>query len=749
MATAAVLDAGRKDRRRRDLDHQIAEAKNSLATTLDQSNARDLAKVVASAYPEAPSSRSLEILNFLDDLFKLEPDFLRDLAQKRQDRLTAVQRTRKMLRLHWNPELPKTRKSNLAKCQAVFSAEEKGLELPVREAKAEIHMEKVSDMISSLVDRLMEEAWLVSENEAPGSHPAMNSPDSANTMIRMLRSDGYPTYEHPDVDPESTVEQRARLNDVNMKILGEWARPMRERYVAKICYNMLVCGVAPGIQNYNLLILAFSLLGEHNLAQAVVDSFLFKSHMKPTEATYLCLLHHYRLKGDVVGFHGLVRRMFGNDPRGIGLMRRHSGYVALRSELHDWATSPNVALVKGYYVQRAPFTQNVAEALLEGLVDFGMLREGAKLLAVCLQEKWAISMDLLWRFFHSCLTVVDTGAVKLIVRGLLDNIEEASAMILGPEPVSPGLVRQLHHIVNVWQTSTLSRNGCAEEYDSQSCEEATRSEKARLNHLVTAIWIREAWHYSNNMTWWLRKIEKNLSRHDVPLSDRLDKALSMFDSAAGHAVQKLHKAERFQRAAKLDWLASQLAVSDYRIRNAENAICNVLARQTPRQLRMKEQFHASVPIEKRIERARAYNTPGTPEYAAALCFDLSKEIDSQLKRALFKALPPTLQRELRETPNNSGDVSITRTLACFEHYLASLTTKLVGEAKEAGTTKSGRFARLLEMLARPRFAFWKSRYAAEVEDARPPEREATADPFAHVRDPTARPHAVQYGRVGW
>ncbi|KAG7285152.1 hypothetical protein NEMBOFW57_009773 [Staphylotrichum longicolle] len=716
MATAAVLDAGRKDRRRRDLDHQIAEAKNSLATTLDQSNARDLAKVVTSAYPEVPSSRTLEILDFLDDLFKLEPDFLRDLAQKRQNRLTAVQRTRKMLGLHWNPELPKTRQPTFAKCQAVFSAEEKGLELPVREAKAEIHMEKVSDMISSLVDRLMEEAWLISEIEAPGSHPAMNSPDSANTMIRMLRSDGYPTYEHPDVDLESTIEQRARLNDVNMKILGEWARPMRERCVAKICYNMLVCGVSPGIQNYNLLILAFSLLGEHNLAQAVVDSFLFKSHMKTDRSNISLLTTHYRLKGDVVGFHGLVRRMFGNDPRGIGLMRRHSGYVALRSELHDWATSPNVALVKGYYVQRAPFTQNVAEALLEGLVDFGMLREGAKLLAVCLQEKWAISRDLLWRLFHSCLTVVDTGAVKLIVRGLLDNIEEASAMILGPEP---------------------------------SSEEALRSEKARLNHLVTAIWIREAWHYSNNMTWWLRKIEKNLSRHDVPLSDRLDKALSIFDSAAGHAVQKLHKAERFQRAAKLDWLASQLAVSDYRIRNAENAICNVLARQTPRQLRMKEQFHASVPIEKRIERARAYNTPGTPEYAAALCFDLSKEIDSQLKRALFKALPPTLQRELRETPNNSGDVSITRTLACFEHYLASLTTKLVGEAKEAGTTKSGRFARLLEMLARPRFAFWKSRYAAEVDEAPPPGREATADPFAHVRDSTARPHAVQYGRVGW
>ena len=63
---------------------------------------------------------------------------------------------------------------------------------------------------------------------------------------------------------------------------------------AKICYNLLVSDVPPGIRNYNSLILGFSELNEHNLARAVVDSFLFKSQLKPTRATMLCLLQHYQ-----------------------------------------------------------------------------------------------------------------------------------------------------------------------------------------------------------------------------------------------------------------------------------------------------------------------------------------------------------------------------------------------------------------------------------------------------------------------
>ena len=717
MATAAVVDAGRKDRRRQDLDHQIAEARSSLASMLERSNARDLAQVVGTAYPDVAHSHPLDVLGFLDDIFKLEPDTLRGLARNRKDRLATVQRTRKMLGLSWNPELPQTKKSTLARCEEIVLAEAERREFVTREPKAEIHLEKVSNMIGDLVERLMREAWRVSEREAPGSRPALNSPDSAYTMVRLLRSDGYPAYLHPDADPAATIDHRAALNKFNLSIVNQWSSPWRGRAMAKICSNLLVCPVPPGMQNYNLLILAFSLIGEHELSSAVVDSFLFLSHMKPTEATYLCLLHHYRLKGDIVGFHALIRRMFGNDPRGIGLMRRTADHVHGQPLLHEWATSSSVALTNGYYVQRAPLTQDIAEAMLEGLVDFGMLREGARLLAVCLRAKWTVSRDLLWRLFHSCLTMVDIGAIGLIIRGLLDNIDEASAMLLGPEPVGPGIVRQMHHLLNVWQATGLPRSGSGAHSGKSRASSSTRErEKRRLDHLVTAIWIREAKHYSSMMGWWLKRITQNLSKDDKPLNDRLDTALSVLDVAARHPVQKLHKAEHFGRVAKIHWLATQLVASEYRIRNAENAICNALAKQTPRQLRAKQQFQAHVPIGERIGRALAYSTRGTVEYGVALCFTLSKEVDRHIKKELLRALPSAHKKELNQRRNNSGNLSLGTTMACFEHYLAGLAAQLAENVKEEETVKPGRFARLLEKLSKPGFSFWRGEDAMAIAD---------------------------------
>ncbi|AEO61728.1 hypothetical protein MYCTH_2312204 [Thermothelomyces thermophilus ATCC 42464] len=708
MATAAVIDAGRKDRRRRELDRKIAEAKSRLACLLEESAGRDLAKLTESPYPDVPYSRPLEKADVLNDICKLDADFLRDLQQKRKDRLIAAQHVRTMLGLSWNPTLPETRKTTLAKCEEVVMAE-KGRNLDRREPQTETHMAKITDMVTDLVDRLMAEAWWSSEIEAPGSHPALNSPDSASTMIRMLRSDGYPSYAHPDLDPAATIEQRERLNDVNVSILSDWVPPLRERYAAKICYNFLVCGVPPGIQNYNMLILGFSLLGEHNLSQAVVDSFLYLSHMKPSEATYLCLLHHYRLKGDIVGFQGVIKRMFGYDPRGIGLMRRTADYVERRPELQAWAATQDVAVVSGHYVQRAPFTHNVAEAMMEGLIDFGMLREGAKLLAVCLREQWTISKDLLWRLFHSCLTLLDTTAAKLVVRALLDNIDQASLLLLGPDPVGPGSVRQLRHLLNIWQATVLPGNESTQEQGPQVGNLTGEVEKAKLNHLAAAVWIREAWHHTSMMCWWLRRAERKLSDHSVPLLERLDMVLSVLNFAAERPRLELEKSEHIQRVAKMDWLMAQTVSMDFHIRSAETVICKALAKQMPRQLQTRSHFKSTIPLEQRISRALLYTTPGTVEYHVATLFNLSNELELQIKRALINALPKTYAQGLQQTQNDSGDVSFGRIVAYFKHYLAGLKDLQTKEAETA--SRPDPFARLFEALPKP-ISFWKRKAAS-------------------------------------
>ncbi|KAK3293225.1 uncharacterized protein B0H64DRAFT_403787 [Chaetomium fimeti] len=688
MATAAVVDAGRKDRRRRELDDKIAQARNSLAGLLEESAGQDLAKILESPYPNVPYARPLEKLDALGDICRLDADFLRDLQEKRRGRFRTAQNLRAALGLSWNPELPDTRKTTLAKCEEVLVAE-KEWDLERREPLTEVHMDKVTDMITDLVDRLMAEAWWITELEAPGSHPALISPDSANTMIRMLRSDGYPNYAHPDLDPAETVVQRERLNEINLQILSDWSPPFRERYVAKMCYNFLVCGVTPGIQNYNMLILAFSFIGEHNLSQAMVDSFLFLSHMKPTEATYLCLLHHYRLKGDMVGFQGVIKRMFGYDPRGIGLMRRTADY-------------------------RAPFSQNVAEAILEGLIDFGMLREGAKLFAVCLREQWTVSRDLMWRLFHSCLTLLDSAAAKMVIRGLLDNIDQTSWMLLGPEAVGPATIRQLRHLLNIWQATALPGANDIGHGGFQASNSTRRVEKARLDHLATAIWIREMWHHSSMMGWWLRRADRKLMDGDTPLIERLDMVLSVLNFAAERPRLKMEKSRHIQRIAKMDWLIAQTVSADFRIRSAETVILKVVAQQVPRKLRKRSHFNSRLNLDKRIARALLYGTPGTLEHNVAMCFHVSAEIDNRITRALVKALPETYAKGLWQTRNDSGDVSFGRVVAYFHHYLASMEDR-PAQAEETVWKPDG-ISRLLQ-----RMAFWK-------QNTVPPAAGTTASP---------------------
>jgi hypothetical protein len=706
MATAAVLDAGRKDERRRNLDRQIAEAKSSLSHLLEQSAARDLAEIINSPYADSLHAPPLQREDILREICKKKPFFLRYLDQTRKNRLASIQEMRVSLGLQWNTQIPEARTATLARCEEILAAEEEELPVsPNREPQSETQMSKFSGMVNDLVARLMAEAWWTSEMQAPGSQPSPSSPDSANTMIRMLRSDGYPSYAHPDLNRRQTAEDRRRLNEVNVKILNDWAPPLRVHYVAKICYNLLVCGTPPSIENYNTLILGFSLLGEHNLAQAVVDSFLFESSLKPTHATYLCLLHHYRLKGDIVGFQGLIRRLFGYDSRGIGLQRRTAEAVAREPQLRNWVRTHDVARVNDHYVERAPFTQDLAEAMLEGFIDFGMLREGAKFVAICLAEQWAINKELLWRFFHSCLVMVDQAAANVIIRGLLDNIDQASLLLLGPDQVPHPVVRQLRHLLNIWQAIRLPNDDSADDDAGTSHDRKPRdTRKAEFDHLATAIWIRETQHYSVIMDWVLNKARQTLSDEQRPLTERLDAVLRALNREMARPIHKMKKSEKISRVAKLDWLATQLAASEAIRRQAENTIAVAVATRTPRELRTHAQFDPAVPIAKRIALGLRYATPETLAYRVAMCFELSREIDFQLKVALIGAMPRSYAGGLEQTQTDNGDVSMERVVSYFEHYLASVKMRTV---KERRRERKDPFARLLEALPKPDLSFLK------------------------------------------
>ncbi|EGS23816.1 uncharacterized protein CTHT_0005200 [Thermochaetoides thermophila DSM 1495] len=704
MATAAVLDAKYKDKRREKLDRELNEAKNKLASLLEESNAHDLAQLINNPYPDPIWERSLEEQDVIKSICVFQPEYLERVEQIRKDRRTTLKQLRDSLGMPWSSSIPEGT-STLAKAQEILCAEEANPAVEHREPKTELQLHRMTNMVTDLVDRLIEEAWWQTEQDLPGKHPSLTSPDSARTMIRLLRSEGYPAYAHPSVDEEETVIARSKLNEVNLQIIANWIPFRREKLVGQICYNLTVCSVVPAIQNYNALIMGFSLLGEHRLAQAVVDSFLYKSHLRPTEGTYLCLLHHYRLKKDIVGFWGVLRRLFGHDPRGIGLRRRTADDVLSNNYLKMWARSSPIRISNGYVVERVPLSQNLTEAIIEGLIDFRMLREAAKLLAVSLHNGWVIGTELLERLFHACISSLDYSAVKVIVQGLLNNLNQATEMILGPHPISQAAVRQLRHILNIFQAHypTLSEK---EPHPFLSMGEFNWAlylppkppiSKSDFSHLVKAIWIRQALHNSRIMIARIRRANQLLSDHSKPLLTRLDLVFSILDNAIGRPERKLKKNEFIHRLAHIDWIETQLAYSAKQITMAEYVLCNVLAKQVPRLLRAPEHFDPEVPITQRVSQATSYTIPGTAEYYAASCWWRSKEIDWQLKQVLLDALPRQERNQVMRRKAITGQVHLNSVMSRVKRYLLSFSPFDYGDGGKR-KRRTGPLAKLWEKL---------------------------------------------------
>lgn len=306
-----------------------------------------------------------------------------------------------------------------------------------REPLTNPQFHRYHEMINKLVDSLIIQAY---HDEFPRSPEAarrsLQSLDSAWTAIRMLRSEGYPRYNHPDLDPVATKKARDDLRDMIQKIFTSWDAnvdnaPAKFR-VAKICYNVLVCPVPPSIYHYNALILGFTRKNKHNLASIVVESLLEDSRLRPTPQTIVCLLLHYQHKGDLLGFYGVIRRMLAIDNRGMLIRRRWREDVLQVPDLRKWARQPEVttSLKGNWVIERPARNRAIYDALVSGLLHFGRVKDAAKVFVASLQERWGTSVQTFVHLLRQCLYTLHAPAADILLRGFIDNADVMTAFII-------------------------------------------------------------------------------------------------------------------------------------------------------------------------------------------------------------------------------------------------------------------------------------------------------------------------------
>lgn len=365
-----------------------------------------------------------------------------------------------------------------------------------REPLTNQQFERFHGMMNKLVDSLIIQSYY---DETPSNpeyaRKSLESLDSAWTAMRLLRSEGYPRYNHPGVDPAAAEEGRTKLTDMLQKLFDSWDESTRPKYqVAKICYNLLVCPVPPSIHHYNALILGFTRKRMHNLSDLVVESLLDESRLRPTPQTVACLLLHYRHKDDILGFYGVIRRMLAIDNRGLLVRRRWSEEVMQIPDLRKWAKAPEVRTsLKGNWVIEMPMrNRDIYETLVSGLLHFGRVKDAAKVFVASLIEKWGISVELFIQLLRQCLYTLDSPAADILLSGFVENARVMNALVLRAN-CPRKLAEHLYPLLNMGKPPSwpFSEERARLLWHSKTLA-TTAEERTSIRRLTVAMFIRQA-----------------------------------------------------------------------------------------------------------------------------------------------------------------------------------------------------------------------------------------------------------------
>lgn len=307
-----------------------------------------------------------------------------------------------------------------------------------REPRTDHQFERYHDMINKLVDDLIKQAYFDEHPEDPAlARRNIESLDSAWTAIRLLRSEGYPHYNHPAADPIAAREARDKLSETIDGLFERNRDQIRVKpkfQVAKICYSLLVCEFPPSIHHYNALILGFYRQGMPNLVDLVAASLLQNSRLRSTTMTVVCLFLHYRKLWDIQGFYGVMRRLVGVDPRGILRSRR---WIALKNRRHavsEFVLRSNVVLRRDAIAVELPQrTMGIYDALIAGLLSFDRTKDAVKALHACLQEGVGVRIQLVSLLCRQTAYRLDAPTMALMTRVVLNNVEIAKMMLRDPD----------------------------------------------------------------------------------------------------------------------------------------------------------------------------------------------------------------------------------------------------------------------------------------------------------------------------
>ncbi|KAI1088954.1 hypothetical protein F5B19DRAFT_469291 [Rostrohypoxylon terebratum] len=429
LGTATVIDAKWKEDRKRDLDEKLEKARNavgklgvqeSAGQQVDQTRYPD---EIAASYEQHDNHGLTSIAPISSHILPQELVALCKISRRPLSYSSWLQ-----TQLDW------------VQIEAAIVEEEQDPQYILREPRSSQQLDMTASTVIGLVNQLI---WRNQTNESPRSQDVTETQGEDTNQVNeflielrdTLRTSHYPSYRHPYIDVDDTARNRFLLGESIRRIFNRAAAS--SEIVAKISFNLLTSSAPPSIHTYNTLIAGFNRIQRPDLAQAVIDSYLYRTTWPATQQTIVCLLNHYRATNQREGRRDIIQRMRGVREDGLHYRIINKEAIYTRRWL-IWAEK-NCASRKSAFVERAKRNDAVFDSLIKGYLHRGELGNASMALVACIRVGGFVPVLTLQEIFSACLAAVDYAATRKLVRGFVKNIRKFMAIIkriIQEEPVS-------------------------------------------------------------------------------------------------------------------------------------------------------------------------------------------------------------------------------------------------------------------------------------------------------------------------
>lgn len=421
FATAAIVDAVRKDDRRKELDRQLEEARRELSELQERGASPSSSK--SEANPTNLSIQQMDTLwKSLKTIYRNRP-FMKEIDKPAT--ITASELVDGLKHEYYNvagqPSLNALRKTDYEQLERAILAEEGDSQISFRESQNQAQLLRESLSIEHLVRQLLNRAELFDEGAT-----ASPSFDEA----RGLAAKGYPKFSFRSIDQDKAAKNTSALNSQIRSLVDTKDLSLKEK-IGRVCYNLLISAHPPDMHTYNTLIVAFDKSGQHAFSDALVYSFFHGRLLKPTPSTFTAILNHYKATNNHGQFLRALACLTGLDGKTGGKIRRRHVSDIEHWGMQKWASNSKLRTCTGNWVwDHVPLNLPLAETILTGLLQFKLFDDAASFFVSCMRSGVALSTRTVRHLFDECVAALDWRAAVTLVRGLSNSLKRWEVLIL-------------------------------------------------------------------------------------------------------------------------------------------------------------------------------------------------------------------------------------------------------------------------------------------------------------------------------